>query len=157
MKINVEFYWEIIMNEVYKKVKEFKNKYKKTVAFRLKSHAKVVNLHLNEDEILLYAFVAQNNKSSLMIINSCVVALTSKRIIIGKKRLLWGYFMTSITPDLYNDIKIIKNLIWSDIEIDTVKENVYLSNIDPKGAIEIESTITNYMIKEKQKYGKKHL
>lgn len=145
------------MNEVYKKVKEFKNKYKKTVAFRLKSHAKVVNLHLNDDETLLYAFTAQNNRSSLMIINSCVVALTSKRIIIGKKRLLWGYFMTSITPDLYNDIKIIKNLIWSDIEIDTVKENVYLSNIDPKGAIEIESTITNYMIKEKQKYGKKHL
>ena len=91
-----------------------------------------------------------------MIINSCVVALTNKRLLLGKKRLLWGYFLTSITPDLYNDLKVVKNLIWSNIEIDTVKENIYLSNIDPDGAVEIESVITDYMIKEKQKYGKKN-
>ena len=141
---------------VYKYVKEFKLKYKKTVAFRLKSHCKVIDLHLNPDEKVLYAFPAQDNRSSFMIINSCVIALTDERLLLGKKRLLWGYFLTSITPDLYNDLKVVKNLIWSNIEIDTVKENIYLSNIDPDGAVEIESVITDYMIKEKQKYGKKN-
>lgn len=143
------------MNGVYKLAREFKNKYKKTVAFRIKSHCKVIDLHLNPGEEVLYAFPAQDNISSFMIINSCVVALTNKRLLLGKKRLLWGYFLTSITPDLYNDLKVVKNLIWSNIEIDTVKETIYLSNIDPRGAIEVESVITEYMIKEKQKYGKK--
>ena len=83
------------------------------------------------------------------------MAITDKRMIIATKRVLWGYFYTSVTPDLYNDIKLIKNLIWSDIEIDTVRENIYISNIDPKGAIEIETVISEFMIKEKKKYGKK--
>ena len=91
-----------------------------------------------------------------MFINSCVVALTNKRIIVGQKRLLWGYFFTTVTPDMYNDLKVRKNLIWSDIEIDTVKENVYLSNLDPRGAVEIETAITSFMMEEKKKYGKPH-
>ena len=56
---------------------------------------------------------------------------------------------------MYNDLKVTKNLIWSDIEIDTVKENVYISNIDPAGAIEIETKITEFMMAEKKKYGQK--
>ncbi len=144
------------MSDIYTYVKKFKLKYNKTIAFRLKAHCRVIDLHLNDDEKVIYAFPAQDNKSSFIIINSCVIALTNKRLLLGKKRLLWGYFLTSITPDLYNDLKVIKNLIWSDIEIDTVKENLYLSNIDPAGAIEAESIITDYMIKEKQKYGKKN-
>ena len=116
-------------------VRKFKREYPKTVAFRTKAHSSVIERHLNPGEEVLYAFCAQKNTSSFMIINSCAVALTNKRIVIGQKRLLWGYFFTTITPDMYNDLKVIKNLIWSDIEIDTVKENVYISNIDPKGAI----------------------
>ena len=98
-----------------------------------------------------------NNISNIfMIINSCVVALTNKRLIIGQKRLLWGYFFTAVTPDMYNDLKVRKNLIWSDVEIDTIKENIYISNLDPEGAIEIETNITEFMMKEKKKYGKKN-
>lgn len=145
------------MSSVYKKVMEFKSKHPLTIAFRTRSHSKVVDLHLNPDEEVLYAFCGQKNESSLMIINSCVVALTNKRIIIGQKRLLWGYFFTAITPDMYNDLKVRKNLIFSDIEIDTVKENVYLSNIDPRGAIEVETKITSFMMEEKKKYGKKKI
>ena len=142
-------------NNTYKFVGEFMKKFPKTIAFRVKKHAQVVNIHLNKDEKVIYAFCGQNNISSLMIINSCVVALTNQRIIIGQKRLFWGYFFTTITPDLYNDLKVRKNLIWSDIEIDTVKENIYISNLDPRGAIEIENIISNFMMKEKQKYGKR--
>lgn len=144
------------MNNVYESVKKFKSKYKKTIAFRIKAHCKIINLHLNPDEKVLFAFPAQDNRNSFIIINSCVVALTNKRLLVGKKRLIWGYFLTSITPDLYNDLKVIKNLIWSNVEVDTVKETIYFSNIDPDGAVEIESVITDYMIKEKQKYGQKN-
>lgn len=140
----------------YKFVYEFKKKYPKTIAFRTKKHAHVIDLHLNEDEEVMYAFCGQDNVSSFIIINSCVVALTNQRILIGQKRLFWGYYFTTITPDLYNDLKIKKNLLWSDIEIDTVKENVYISNLDPRGAIEIENVISKFMMKEKQKYGQKN-
>lgn len=140
----------------YKFVYEFKKKYPKTIAFRTKKHAHVIDLHLNEDEEVMYAFCGQDNVSSFIIINSCVVALTNQRILIGQKRLFWGYYFTTITPDLYNDLKIKKNLLWSDIEIDTVNENVYISNLDPRGAIEIENVISKFMMKEKQKYGQKN-
>ena len=56
---------------------------------------------------------------------------------------------------MYNDLKVRKNLVWSDVEIDTIKENVYISNLDPDGAIEIETKITEFMMKEKKKYVKK--
>ena len=143
------------MESIYDRVLEFKKKYKRTVAFRLKKHAAVIEKHLNPGEKVLYVFCGQKNYSSFMIINSCVVALTNRRIVIGQKRLLFGYFFTMITPDLYNDLKVTKNIIWSDIEIDTVKENVYISNLDPRGAEEIETAITDFMMKEKKTYGKK--
>lgn len=140
---------------VYEKVKEFKRKFSKTVAFRIKSHASVIERHLNPNEDVLFAFCGQKNKGSLIFINSCVIALTNKRIIIGQKRLFWGYFFTAVTPDMYNDLKVRNNLIWSDVEIDTIKENIYISNLDPNGAIEIETNITEFMMKEKKKYAKK--
>lgn len=139
----------------YSYVREFKNKYPKTIAFRLKKHSKIIDMHLNENEKVTYAFCGQDNVSSFAIVNSCVIALTNQRILIGQKRVLWGYYFTTITPDLYNDLKVKKNLIFSDIEIDTVKERVYISNLDPNGAIEIENVISSFMMKEKQKYGKK--
>lgn len=145
------------MGTIYEEVKKFKRKYNKTVAFRLKSHAYVIEKHLNPGEKPLYVFCGQKNTSSFIIINSCVIVLTNKRIMIGQKRLLWGYFFTTITPDLYNDLKVIKGLIWSDIEIDTVKEKVYISNLDPDGAVEIETVITDFMMKEKKKYEKDNM
>ena len=143
------------MDDVYIRVKQFKKLYPLTIAHRLKKHSKVVQMHINPDEKLLYAFPAQKNESSFITINTCVVAITNKRILIGQKRVLWGYFFTTITPDMYNDLQISKNLLWSSIEIDTVKENIYLTNIDPKGAIEVETQITDFMMKEKRKYAKK--
>ena len=42
------------MNNVYKRVKEFKSKYPATVAWRLKANSKVVEKHINPDEKVLY-------------------------------------------------------------------------------------------------------
>lgn len=138
--------------EIYRKFLEFKVKYPKTIVWRAKKHAKVIADHINPGEEVLYVFGGQKNKNSLDLINSCIVAITNKRLIVGTKRLLWGYFYNSITPDLYNDLKLRRNLIWTDIEIDTVKELVYISNVDPKGAMEVETILSEFMMKEKQKY-----
>ena len=140
------------LNDVYNKVKEFKRKYPRTIAWRLKKNSKVVQMHLNPGEKVLYAFCGQKNDNPLDIITTCVIAVTNKRLVIGQKRVVFGYFYYSITPDLYNDLQIRNGLIWGDVIIDTVKEKVHLSNIDPKGLIEIETVITEFMMKEKKKY-----
>ena len=120
------------MKSCYDFVKKFKNKYPLTIAFRLKKHSDIIDKHLNTDEEIIYAFAAQKNSDSFDIVNTNVVALTNKRLIIGTKRLLWGYFLVSITPDLFNDLTVSKEMIWGKVQIDTVKETVVLSNVDPK-------------------------
>ena len=93
-------------NTVYEKVLEFKDKYPDTIAWRLKSHSKIVEAHLNPDERVLYAFAAQKNESPFMILNTVVIALTNRRLLIGTKRVLFGYFLSSVTPDMFNDFEI---------------------------------------------------
>lgn len=140
-------------NLVYEKLVEFKEKYPMTVAWRLKKHAKIVDKHLNPGEEVLYAFAAQKNESSLDIFMTYAVVLTNKRIILAQKRLIFGYFYTAITPDMFNDLTLKMGVIWGSVHIDTVKEVVKLSNIQ-KGALdEIETYITEYMMEEKKKYG----
>lgn len=138
------------MNEIYKKALEFKQKYPKTIAWRLKQHCKVAEKHLNPDENVLYAFTCQKNNFSYEIFRTFVVVITNKRIIIAQKRLLFGYLFITVTPDLYNDLTVIGGIIWGKINIDTVKESIYLSNIDKKALPEIETTITEYMIEAKK-------
>ena len=139
-------------NIVYEKVRQFKNKYPMTLSWRLKAHSKVVNLHLNPEEEVRYAFAAQKNDNPLDIITTCVVVLTNKRIIIGQKRLVFGSFFTAITPDMFNDLTVNMGIIWGKIYIDTIKEVVKLSNIQREALPEIETSITEYMMEEKQKY-----
>jgi len=143
------------MGEVYKRVKEFKTKHPMTVAWRLKANSRVVEKHLNPDEYVIYAFPAQKSVSSLDVFSTAVVALTNKRILMGRKRALFGYFLNSITPDMFNDLKVMSSVIWGKIYIDTVKEFITLSNID-KGALdEIETQITSYMMEAKKLYPEK--
>lgn len=139
-------------HDVYAKVKEFKDKYPMTISWRLKAHCKVVEDFLNPDEEVRFAFTAQKNDNPLDIITTNVIVLTNKRILVASKRLLFGYFYTSITPDMFNDLKVSKGIIWGKIMIDTVKEMVVLSNIQPSALDEIETNISQYMMEEKQKY-----
>lgn len=108
---------------------------------------------MNPGEEVQYIFAGQKNDNPLDIITSCVVALTNKRILIGQKRLIFGYFFTAITPDMFNDIKVKSGIIWGKIYIDTVKEFIPLSNIQNDALDEIETNITEYMMEEKKKYG----
>ncbi len=140
------------MGSVYKKVLKFKEKHPLTIGWRLKKNSEIVERHLNPDEEVLYAFIAQKNDSPLNILGSAVVALTNKRILIGRSRVVIGYFLNSITPDMFNDLTVSSGIIWGKVYIDTVKEFVVLSNISKDALTEIETEITSYMMREKQKY-----
>ena len=141
-------------SEVYRKAKEFKERYPFTVAWRLKAHSKIAELHLNPGEIVKYAFAAQKNDNPFDIITTYIVVLTNKRILLAHKRLLFGYFFTAITPDMFNDLEVKMGLLWKKIYIDTVKEFVHLSNLQREALPEIETCITEYMMREKRRYMK---
>lgn len=133
---------------------EFKKRYPTTVAWRISRNARVIENHLNPGEKPIYVFTAQKNDSPFDLFQTAVVALTNKRLLIGRDRVVVGYFLDAITPDLFNDLKVVSGLIWGKIIIDTVKEEVILSNIAKDALDEIETAITGYMMDEKQKYSK---
>ena len=135
---------------VYKLVCRFKRKYPMTIAQFLKRHSKVAASIVDKDEQVLYAFCGQKNDTYGMIFDTCVVVVTDKRLIIGQKRLLWGYQVTTITPKLFNDLKINSGLFWGIIIIDTAKEVIYISNLDKKSLDEIETNVNRIMMEDKQ-------
>lgn len=143
------------MKDVYTYALEFKKKYPMTVAWRLKQNSKIIEKHVNPDEKVTYAFVAQKGNNPLDIFSTCVVALTNKRLLIGRNRVVVGYFLDSVTPDLFNDLKVLSGVIWGKIHIDTAKEFVALSNIDKKALPEIETKISSFMMEEKKLYKSK--
>lgn len=145
------------MSKTYKLAKEFKRKYPSTIAWRIGMHCKVIDKHLNPGEEVLYVFLGQKNRSSFDFTNTNIVVLTNKRIMLATKRLVFGYFFTAITPDMFNDVEIKANMIWGRVSIDTVKEVINLSNISKDALDEIETQITEYMMNEKKKYNKEGL
>ena len=142
------------MKNSYTLVHEFMKKYPMTIAWRLRQHAKIIDKHLNPDERVVYAFAAQKGFSSFEIFNTYVVVVTNKRLLLAQKRVLFGYLLLSVTPDMFNDLTISTGVIWSKVIIDTVKEVMTLSNISKKSASEIETFITETMMREKKKYVK---
>lgn len=141
----------------YELVKEFKGKYKGTITWlRLKKHADLVDKHLHPGEKVIYAFAGQNDLSHGSIFNTAVMALTNKRLILAQNRIFFGYKLTFVTPDLFNDLTVDSGIIWGTIIIDTIKEVIYFSNLSKKSLIEIQTKISHYMIKAKKDYMRKH-
>ncbi len=135
-------------------VARFKRKYPGTIGWRYLKNSQVVEKHLNPGEEVLYAFIAQKNDKLFQIFESAVVALTTERILIGRKRVLFGYFIDSITPDMFNDLKVSSGVFFGKVMIDTIKELVVLTDISKKALPEIYSKISNYMTFMKKKYMK---
>ena len=136
----------------YKLALDFRRKYPMTMGFRLKRHCDVIDKHLNPDEKVKYLFFGQKNSGAFDFVNTYVIAITDQRIIMATKRLLFGYFFKSITPDLYNDLTVNSGVIWGRILIDTVKEEVTITNLDKSSLQEIETNITETMGKLKKEY-----
>ena len=139
-------------DQLYNMCDRFLKRYPLTIAFRLSKHMRIIKKHLNPDEEVIYLFPAQRNYIFTEIFSTCIIAFTNKRIIIAQKKVLPGYIFLSITPDLFNDFRIIKGIIWCKIEIDTVKEVVHLSNIDQRAVIEIETNLSEYLSDIKPKF-----
>lgn len=138
------------MPNVLKMVNDFVRKYPGGVYwFRLAKHSKVVEEHLNEDEVVNYAFVAQKNNSLFDVFSTCVVCVTDKRIVMGQKRLLFGYSFSTVTPDMFNDMQIYSGIVFGKITVDTIKETIYFTNVSKKALVEIESEISTFMLEEK--------
>ena len=127
--------------KVYNLVAHFKRKYPNTIAIRLKKHSSVVAKTINDDEEVLYAFCGQRNDTHRLLFESCVIAFTNKRIIIGEKRALFGYYVISVELKLFNDLKLSSGLFWGKVEIDTIKETIFISNLDKRSLGEIEDNI----------------
>ena len=141
---------------VYNKVREFKKRYPRTITWwRLKKHSAVIEKYLNPDECVLYAFAGQKNENWYDFFQTAVIVVTNKRLLIGQKRVVFGHFYSSITPDLFNDLSIYNGLLWGRITIDTVKEVVHVSNLDKRSLDEIETNISEFMMEEKKKYAKR--
>lgn len=140
------------MGSVYNKALEFHKKHTGGIIWNLKKHCDVVEQHLNPGEEITFAFAGQKNDNFYDFFTTCVIVLTNKRILIGQKRVVWGYFLSSITPDLYNDLLVYQGLVWGKIKIDTVKEEVTITNLPKTGLSDIETNITEMMMNEKQKY-----
>jgi len=142
------------MGKVYDQVCMFKAKYPGTITwYRLRKHAKVVENHLLEDEVPIYTFAGQKSESMAEIFSTAVCCLTNKRIIIGCDHIITGYTVTSITPDMFNDLEVYRGIIWGKVTIDTIKEVVVFTNIDKKALPEIEKAISSEMMEEKKEYG----
>ena len=133
------------MSETLKKLYEYNSNNPGSVGWRLKKHCAVIDKHLNKDEKVLFAFTGQKNEMFYELFNTCVVVLTDRRIIVAQKRVVWGYFLKSITAEMFNDLSVYQGLIWGKVKIDTVKEEVVISNISKLGLDDIETNITNVM------------
>lgn len=138
----------------YPEIRKFLRKYPFTIAWRTRQHCKIIDKHLNADEKILYIFAGQKNDRAVDMFNTYVVAFTNKRIMVATKRVLFGYFFKSITPDMYNDLTIHKGLIFGSVIIDTIKEVIVITNIDPKALDEIETNITEIMLMQKKNFVK---
>lgn len=139
-------------NSTYEKLVAFKKRNRGTICWRLKAHAKVIDKHLNPGEEILYVFAAQKGLSSFDFFNTYVIAVTNKRLLLAQKRVLFGYMFLAVTPDMFNDLTVCTGIIWGKVIIDTVKEVVNLSNISKSAANEIETNVTEMMMREKKKY-----
>jgi len=137
--------------KIYEEVLKFKRKYPMSIAWRLKKNSKIVEKYLNPDETISYVFAAQKNNNPFDFFSTAVIAITNRRLLIGRKRVVFGYFVDSITPDLFNDLKVLSGIVWGKINIDTAKEFITLSNIDKKALDEIETNISTFMMDEKAK------
>ena len=140
---------KVTFEEIYGRTTDFLRKYPFTITWRIRQHSKVIAKHINPGENIYYIFPAQKNPNVFNIFSTCLIALTDKRLLIAQKNILWGYKLTSITPDMFNDFEVFKGLIFGKIDIDTVKELIRLSDIDPRALTDIETNLSEYLLKVK--------
>ena len=133
------------MKKVYEKVKEFKEKYPGTIAFRLREHSDVAEDNLIDGEEVQYAFCGTDAAKK-----SRVVALTDRRVIVARKELIYGSYCWSINRDQICSVSVSNGLLWSRVSIKTLTETfAYIDLIEPTALNEIQNNLTGKVITKK--------
>lgn len=141
-----------MVSKVYNSCRDFLKKYPKTIAWNVRRHAKVVEQHINDDEVVLFTFAGQKDTNWTMPFYTTIIVFTNKRMLLGRKRSFGRYFYTSITPDMLNDFEIRTNILFGVVEIDTVKEHFTIGCLDKRSLSRIEDALSKYLVDEKLKY-----
>ena len=142
----------LTFEEIYSRINQFLRKYPMTIAWRIRQHTKVLAKHINLGEELFYIFPAQKNPNPFNFFSTCIIAFTNKRIVIAQKKVFWGYLLMSVTPDMFNDFEVYKGMILGRLDIDTIKEVIRLSDLDPRSLVDIETSLSEYLLKVKPKF-----
>lgn len=136
---------------VYENCRDFIKKFPRTIAWRIKTHSKIIEEHINDDEVVLFVFAGQKDTKWTLPFYTTVVVFTNKRMLLGRKRSLGRYYYSSITPDMLNDFEIRTNIFFGEVEIDTVKENFRMCCLDKRALPKIEDALSKYLVNEKIK------
>lgn len=139
---------------VFEMARNFRHRYPITIAWRLRRNSSVIEKHLNPGERIKYLFVGQKNNKFYDIFSTGIIVITNERIMIGRKKVTPGYYFDSIMPYMYNDLNIRAGIIWGTVKIDTIKEEIIITNIDKKALPEVETNISKNMMLLKKKYGR---
>lgn len=107
-------------------------------------------MHLNPGEKVRYVFTGQKSTRFYDFFSTCVIAITNKRILIGRKRVVFGYALDSVMPYMFNDLNVRTRIIWGKVCIDTAKEVIVVSNIDKDAMPDIETNVSKYMFELKK-------
>lgn len=141
-------------DDVIELIKGFKKKYPRGITFRVKKHAEVIRRHLNDDEVVLFAFIGQKDATIYQPFFTTAVVFTNKRMLLGRSQFFGRYYYSSITPDMLNDFELRANILFGEVEIDTVKEHFCMNCLDKRSLPSIEDALSNYLVNEKLKYAK---
>lgn len=136
---------------VLESCKEFLGKYPGTIAWRIKKHCKVIEDHINNDEVVLYTFAGQKNTNWTVPFSTAVIVFTNKRMLVARSLFLGRSLYSSITPDMLNDFSIREHIIFGTVEIDTVKEHFTINCLNKKALPKIEDALSKYLVDEKIK------
>lgn len=136
---------------VFESCKDFLRQYPMTIAWRIKKHCKVIEEHINDDEVVLYTFAGQKNTNCTVPFSTAVVVFTNKRMLVGRSLFLGRSYYSSITPDMLNDFEIRKQILFGMVEIDTVKEHFTINCLSKKSLAKIEDALSKYLVDEKLK------
>ena len=139
---------------IYESCKDFLKKYPRTIAWRVKQHSKVVQSHLNDDEVVLFTFIGQKNTNFLQPFYTTIIVFTNKRMLLARKRFFGRYYYASVTPDMLNDFEIRANILFGTVEVDTVKEHFTINCLDKRALVKIEDALSKYLVDEKLKQNK---
>ena len=108
----------------------------------LKKHFEVVEQRLRSDEDVMFAF-AGCNVGDLDMVGNFAYAITTKRILMGKKKII-GEVTKSILLEHLNDVTFKKDFNFYTITIDTIKEKLVIRNnrkINPNIELEMQDVL----------------